>query len=209
MKRIFSPGTKRKRDDSSTPMKRVRAKMEEGCDFGSEPDLQLSCRALCDCVIACAAAKGSEGKKSALDDLEELLMGDARKGLTYKPNGDLSGTPLHLAAMLDCPEAAGVLVDKGASLVAKFDDVTPLEAAIKHNSKQTLAVLLGRIQDLEQQHRQHDSPHRPGLQRAWTHTNVTGSREGRIHRREDVDERKDDQPSQPPRLKSATRRSRA
>lgn len=143
MKRIFSPGAKRKRQ-GSTPIKRVRAKLDEGCDFETESDRQLSCQALCDCVIACSAAKNSEvDKKAAAKDLEELLEGEARKGVLYEISNDvgddkrLAGTPLYLAAVclalfkrttknprvcalqtLDCPDAAKLLIEKGeASLV--------------------------------------------------------------------------------------------
>lgn len=105
MKRMFSPGSKRKRQ-GSTPMKRVRAKLDQGCDFESEADQQLSCQALCDCVIACSAAKSSESEKNAaLQELRGLLEGEARKGVRYEASnaiGDdkrLSGTPLHVAAV--------------------------------------------------------------------------------------------------------------
>jgi len=215
-KGIFSSPAKRKRGESMTPMKRVRAKLEEGCDFETDADRQLSCRALCDVVIAWSAAKTTEDKAKALAELEGLLDGEARKGVTYEASKDvgddqrLSGTPLHLAAMLDCPDAAKVLIDKGeASIVARFEGITPIEAAIKHNSTKTLGVLLDRIAELEAA-----APAappapapaaRPPLARAWTHSDPAGLKEGRLHRREDNDEGGS---RQEPKLK-ATRRGRA
>lgn len=260
MKRIFSPGTKRKRQ-GTTPIKRVRAKIEEGCDFETESDRQLSCQALCDCVIACSAAKNSEAdKKAAAKDLEELLEGEARKGVLYEISNDvgddkrLAGTPLYLAAVcltlstrpvnnqrvralqtLDCPDAAKLLIEKGeASLVrgtasrcdiarvtfyavlqvAPFENTTPIEAAIKHNSKCTLRVLLERVAVLEEISRERVVPEpaapisaRPRLERSWTHTDPSGLREGRLHRRDDNDDGARDSESQP-KIKS-TRRARS
>lgn len=76
---------------------------------------------------------------------------------------------------------------------------------MKHNSKATLRVLLDRIAALEAMRPGDSAPveeappadedtappqsaGRPRLERAWTHTDASGLREGRLHRREEKDD---------------------
>lgn len=204
VKRMFSPSGKRKRGEETTPMKRVRAKMGEGCTFEEDGEKQLSCRALCDCVIACSAAKSETEQGAAILALKELLLGPAVVGAKYESiDGDeadskLSGTPLFLAAMLDCAEAAKLLIDAGASLVGRFDGITPIEAAIAHKSTKTLAVLLDRIADLERPSVDDDDdeeepPRTITKPKTWSH-HVDDGDETRLHSVDDDDDQ-DNQPS--------------
>ena len=94
---LRSPGQKRKRD-STTPVKRVREKLAKGDPLD---DGALPCRALCDAVISCSAATAATDEAEALAELEDLLDGPAKVGVTYNASPDdpkISGTPLFLAA---------------------------------------------------------------------------------------------------------------
>jgi len=168
---------------------------------------------LCDAVISVSAATEAQEMDTALNELKELLAGPAKVGLKYhgpRPDADeaekaeaqkLSGTPLYLAATLDCAEAAKMLIEAGASLVAKFEGLSPIEAAVKHSSTHVLAVFLQRIKDLEKEEETHyqlqednhqqttsTTARRPPLRRGWTHTSPDGHREARLHRRSAEDE---------------------
>jgi ankyrin repeat protein len=80
--------------------------------------------------------------------LQELLDGDPDLSAAWAEDGF---TPLHLAAFFRHPDAAGLLVERGApvDVVARNRDiaVTPLQSAVTAGEEETAAFLLGRGAD--------------------------------------------------------------
>ena len=187
---LASPSRKRRAPStplSTTPVKRVREKVKEGALFENEAEWALPCRALCDAVISVSAARDEETEKSALLELQELLDGPARVGIQFSPSPDdekATGTPLYLAAWLDCHKAAEKLLQAGASMVLPYKGITPLQAAHTHGTEKTLNVFYGRVKRLEQP----PDLRRPLVQRAWSHHNADGTAEPRLHRVTETEE---------------------
>jgi len=193
---LRSPGNrKRKRSEgATTPVKRVLRADAAETFAGNEA---LPCRALCDAVLSVSAAqKNAVEEAETLAELEELLSGPAKVGVKFMPRTKkdartedekkLSGTPLFLAATLDCAKAAELLLNAGASLATPFDGVTPLEAAVKHGSRATLDLFLKRIATLETTTTMR-AP-RSSSSQQWTHRTANGTTERRLHRVEDGDD---------------------
>jgi hypothetical protein len=124
----------------------VRSLLAAGCAFDEDAHQLLACRALNGLVVELG-----NGRSSALEEIAELIETPAAAGVTYdRPNEKLSGAPLYLCAQLDCPEAARLLLDRGASVTQPFDGESPLEAACRLNSTKTLALFLARVRELEE-----------------------------------------------------------
>jgi len=168
LQQLLSPSKKRKRSSSgspggpapkTTPVKKLREKLDAGrYDATAAPDAVLAFRAVCDAVISVAAAADADAKAAELRDLDELIrrapggvVSSAPASLTGEERAKIAGTPLFLAASLDCPEAARSLLAAGARVTAPFDGVTPLEAAFKHKSTRVAELFLEKLARLEEQ----------------------------------------------------------
>jgi ankyrin repeat protein len=85
--------------------------------------------------------------------LQELLDGDPDLAAAWAEDGF---TPLHLAAFFRHPDAARLLVDRGApvDVVARNRDiaVTPLQSAVTAGEEETAALLLARGADPDFKH---------------------------------------------------------
>ncbi len=62
------------------------------------------------------------------------------------------GSALHIACSLDCPSAVKLLLDHGATLLAKFEGVTAVQMAFL--SHQCTAIVLEHIRKLEECNRE-------------------------------------------------------
>ena len=137
---------RRRSSEAGTPLERVGALLVAGCAFDEDAHQLLACRALNGLVVELG-----NGRSSALEEIAELIETPAAAGVTYdRPNEKLSGAPLYLCAQLDCPEAARLLLHRGASMTQPFDGESPLEAACRLTSTKTLALFLARVRELEE-----------------------------------------------------------
>ena len=137
---------RRRSSEAGTPLERVGALLVAGCAFDEDAHQLLACRALNGLVVELG-----NGRSSALEEIAGLIETPAAAGVTYdRPNEKLSGAPLYLCAQLDCPEAARLLLHRGASMTQPFDGESPLEAACRLNSTKTLALFLARVRELEE-----------------------------------------------------------
>jgi len=125
-----------------SPFKKTLDKINSG----ERAPAKLSCQALADAVVACAS------DESALDSLDDLLK-TGQVAVNYevdlKADADMQGTPLYLAAKLDLPKAAEILLAHGASMVHAFDGETPLAIAMRLKHADVLAVFFERVKELE------------------------------------------------------------
>ena len=137
---------RRRSSEAFPPLELVRSLLAAGCAFDEDAHQLLACRALNGLVVELG-----NGRSSALEEIAELIETPAAAGVTYdRPNEKLSGAPLYLCAQLDCPEAARLLLDRGASMTQPFDGESPLEAACRLTSTKTLALFLARVRELEE-----------------------------------------------------------
>ena len=87
------------------------------------------------------------------DRLSELLEGDPDLAAAWAEDGF---TPLHLAAFFRHPDAARLLVERGApvDVVARNQDiaVTPLQSAVTAGEEETAALLLAHGADPDFKH---------------------------------------------------------
>jgi len=184
---------------SSPPFKKVMSAMKSRGK--TLPDRATVCKALCRCVINAVTDAGKEDP-DVLDNLKDIVQAD---GVSPNPADDDIG-PLYLASKLNLPKCAGLLLQHGASIVAKSDGETPIEVAIRLRNKEVLKVLFGHItmlengaddvvvagdidasndSDVDEDADEDDGP--PTLERRWTHTTRGHTRshdvvEKRIHR---------------------------
>uniref|UniRef100_A0A7S2XW44 Uncharacterized protein n=1 Tax=Fibrocapsa japonica TaxID=94617 RepID=A0A7S2XW44_9STRA len=104
-----------------------------------------------------AAGQGGGG------DLDDSDAADLLKSLLEEhvdPNyagegvaGKMGGTPLYLAAKLDVPAAAQILVDHGASLVQDFEGQNPFQVAVSLGHSNVADIMCKHIGVLEESFR--------------------------------------------------------
>lgn len=143
----------------SHPLLSPRSAFKRCMEGTSDVDPILACTALLNCVVACGASD-SDLKIDSLLKLANLLdvldkAGAVHDGLNFVRVGDdekskkISGTPLYLAAKLNLPEAAELLMGRGASMVHRWNGLTPIEIAIEKKSTDVLVFFYDKIRELE------------------------------------------------------------
>ena len=125
-------------------------------------DARLCCAALLNCVVSCGTTGQPEVQAESFQALRLLLtrlsLEQRETALNYHPTaGDLkvfAGTPLFLAAKLNLPDVARLLMEEGngARMSLPWDGVTPIEIAMRMNSNAVLAVFEEAIRSLEDRH---------------------------------------------------------
>jgi uncharacterized membrane protein YgcG len=122
-------------------------------------DARLCCAALLNCVVSCGATGQPDVQNEAFQALRLLLtqlsLEQRESALNYCPSDDdlkvFAGTPLFLAAKLNLPDVARLLIDEsnGAQIAFAWNGVTPLEIALRMKSHEVLAVFEEAIGVLE------------------------------------------------------------
>mmetsp|Transcript_28535 Transcript_28535/g.37337 ORF Transcript_28535/g.37337 Transcript_28535/m.37337 type:complete len:175 (+) Transcript_28535:151-675(+) len=104
-------------------------------------------QALCSCVVAMANDDDPEDAKNVLKSLldEKIDPNYVDEDIIRK----VGGSPLYLAAKLDVPTAASLLLKAGASLVQGNEEETPIEAAIRLDHAGVCQIMFDHIENME------------------------------------------------------------
>lgn len=118
---MLTPVAKRQRRESTSSHKVLKEMKDGHVDEGK------SFKALCSCVVRAA----NEEAEEEIQCLEELLREGANPNYNEHSLIEVTaGSPLYLAIKLNVPRAVELLLQRGASLITKYDNKSSLQVSI-------------------------------------------------------------------------------